>query len=104
MEIPFRQTKKGISFRVKVEPRSSRQGISGLIGDALKVKVHAPPVGGAANEELVEILAAEFRVKKPSIKIISGSFSRNKLVEIEGITSVPRMNPEEGKSIVKGEA
>jgi uncharacterized protein len=94
MDIPFRKTKRGISFWVKVDPRASRQGISGLIGDALKVKVHAPPVGGAANEELVEILAEEFRVKKPSIKIISGHSSRDKLIEIEGIASVPRLNLE----------
>jgi hypothetical protein len=97
MDIPFRKTKKGISFRIKVEPRSSKQGIAGLIGDALKVKVHAPPVGGAANDELVEILAAEFQVKKTSIKIASGHSSRNKIIEIEGIASVPRVTLEEGK-------
>jgi len=94
MIIPFKKTKKGISFRVKVEPRSSRQGISGLIGDALKVKVHAPPVGGAANDELLEILAAEVQVKKLSMKIARGHSSRDKIIEIEGITSVPRLTLE----------
>jgi hypothetical protein len=88
MDIPFRKTKKGISFRVKVEPRSSRRGISGKIGDSLKVKVHAPPVEGAANDELTEILAAEFRVKKTSIKIISGKSSKDKIVEIEGLDAI----------------
>jgi uncharacterized protein (TIGR00251 family) len=89
MDIPFRKTTKGITFRVKVEPRSSRQGISGLIGDALKVKVHAPPVGGAANDELTEILAAEFHVKKPAIKIVRGHSSKDKIIEIEGIDAIP---------------
>jgi uncharacterized protein len=89
MDIPFRKTRKGITFRVKVEPRSSRQGISGLIGDALKVKVHAPPVGGAANDELTEILAAEFHVKKPAIKIVRGHSSKDKIIEIEGIDAIP---------------
>jgi hypothetical protein len=89
MDIPFRKTKKGISFRVKVEPRSSRQGISGLIGEALKVRVNAPPVGGAANDELTEILAAEFQVKKPAIKIIRGHSSKDKIIEIEGIDAIP---------------
>ncbi|MCJ7483511.1 MAG: DUF167 domain-containing protein [Thermodesulfovibrionales bacterium] len=89
MDIPFRKTKKGISFRVKVEPRSSRKGISGTIGDALKVKVHAPPVGGAANDELAEILAEEFQVKKTAIKIIRGHSSKDKIVEIEGIDAIP---------------
>jgi len=89
MDIPFRKTKKGISFRVKVVPRSSRKGISGTIGDALKVKVHAPPVGGAANDELAEILAEEFQVKKTAIKIIRGHSSKDKIVEIEGIDAIP---------------
>jgi hypothetical protein len=99
MDILFRKTKKGISFRVKVDPRSSQRGISGLIGDALKVKVHAPPAGGAANEELVEILAAEFQVKKPSIRIVKGHSSRDKVIEIEGIDSMPRLHLEEGKRL-----
>jgi hypothetical protein len=89
MDIPFRKTKKGITFRVKVEPRSSRKGISGTIGDALKVKVHAPPVGGAANDELAEILAEEFQVKKTAIKIIRGHSSKDKIVEIEGTDAIP---------------
>ena len=89
MEIPFQRSKKGITLKVKVEPRSSRKGISGIVGDALKIRVNAPPVGGAANEELVEILSEEFSIKKTSIKIIRGRFSRDKVVEMEGIDSIP---------------
>jgi hypothetical protein len=89
MEIPFQRSKKGITLKVKVEPRSSRKGISGIVGDALKIRVSAPPVGGAANEELVEILSEEFSIKKTSIKIIRGHSSRDKVVEIEGIDSIP---------------
>jgi hypothetical protein len=104
VDIPFRKTKRGISLRVKVEPRSSRKGIAGLTGDTLKVNVHAPPVGGAANAELIEILAAVFRVKKPFIKIAGGSASREKIVEIEGITSLPGWRLQKGKKLVKGDA
>jgi uncharacterized protein (TIGR00251 family) len=89
MEIPFRKSKKGIKLKVKVEPRSSRKGISGLLGDALKVRVNAPPVGGAANEELIEILSEELGIKKTAIKIVNGQSSKNKIVEIEGIDSIP---------------
>jgi uncharacterized protein (TIGR00251 family) len=89
MEIPFQRSKNGITLKVKVEPRSSRQGISGVVGDALKVKVNAPPVGGAANGELVGILSEEFGIKKTSFKIIRGHSSKNKVVEIEGIDSLP---------------
>ncbi|OGW37647.1 MAG: YggU family protein [Nitrospirae bacterium RBG_13_39_12] len=88
MKIPFRKSKKGITLKVKVEPRSSRKGISGLLGDTLKIRVNAPPVGGAANEELIEILSEELGIKKTSIKIVSGQSSRNKVVEIEGADSI----------------
>jgi len=71
-----------------VEPRSSGSGISGVMGDVIKIKLHAPPVGGAANEELIEILSDELRLKKRSIKIISGQTSKNKVIEIEGIESL----------------
>lgn len=88
MQVPFRRTKKGLTIRIKVEPRSSRRGISGIVGDTLKVKVNAPPVGGAANEELIEILSDQFKVRKSAIRIIRGNASKDKVVEIEGIESI----------------
>jgi len=88
MDIPFQKSKKGVTLKVKVEPRSSRKGISGLVGDAIKIKLNAPPVGGAANEELIEVLSEEFGIKKTSIRILRGMSSRNKVVEIEGVTSI----------------
>ena len=88
MKIPFKKSKRGIIFKVKVEPRSSRKGTSGPVGDVLKVRVNSPPVGGAANEELVEIISEEFGIKKSAIKIIRGQSSRNKVIEIEGIDSI----------------
>lgn len=89
MEIPFKRSRRGITLKVKVEPRSSRKGISGLTGDSLKVKVHAPPVGGAANEELIEILSKEFGIKKSDIQIVRGNSSRDKIVEIAGRDAGP---------------
>jgi uncharacterized protein (TIGR00251 family) len=88
MEIPFNRSKKGIKFNVRVEPRSSMRGISGIIGDTLKIRVNSPPVGGAANVELIEILSEEFGIKKTNIKIVKGHSSRNKVVEIEGIDRI----------------
>jgi len=88
MEMPFQRSKKGVTLKIKVEPRSSRKGISGVVGDAIKIKVNAPPVGGAANEELIEVLSEEFGIKKTSIKILRGISSRNKVVEIEGVASI----------------
>jgi uncharacterized protein len=88
MDMPFQKSKKGVTLKIKVEPRSSRKGISGVVGDAIKIKVNAPPVGGAANEELIEVLSEELGIKKTSIKILRGMSSRNKVVEIEGVTSI----------------
>jgi uncharacterized protein (TIGR00251 family) len=88
MDIPFKRSKKGITFKVKMDPKSSKKGISGFVGDVLKIKVNAPPVRGAANEELIEILSEEFGIKKAAIKIIRGHFSRDKIVEIEGMDSL----------------
>ena len=88
MKIPFKKSKKGISIKIKVFPKSAKSGISGVVGDVLKIKVNSPPVGGAANDELIEILADKFRIKKTSIKIIKGVTSRNKVVELEGTESI----------------
>lgn len=89
MAIPINKTKKGIAFRVRVEPKSSRRGIAGFVGDAMKVKVHSPPVGGAANAELTEILAEAFQVRKSAIRIVSGRASKDKIVEVENLRAFP---------------
>ncbi len=93
MKVPFRRSKKGITLNIKVEPRSSTKGISGIRGNTLKVRVNAPPVGGAANEELVEILSKEFGVRKTAIRIMRGSSSKEKVIEIEGVDSLLDISP-----------
>ncbi|MHB8883181.1 MAG: DUF167 domain-containing protein [Thermodesulfovibrionales bacterium] len=88
MEIPSKKTKDGIQINVRVEPRSSRREVSGLRGDALKVKLTAPPVGGAANEQLIEILSEAFGIRKSDISILRGHSSKNKVVGIAGLNSI----------------
>jgi uncharacterized protein (TIGR00251 family) len=56
-------------------------------GDALKVRLTAPPVEGAANDALIELLADELDVARRSIRIVAGATSRTKTVEIDGIES-----------------
>jgi len=85
MKIPFRRTKDGIAISVKVEPRSSKKGVSGIMGDVLKVKLTAPPVEGAANEQLIEVIAEMAGVKKSNISIVRGGSSKNKVVLIRGV-------------------
>jgi len=60
--------------------------VAGIHGDALKVRLSAPPVDGAANEALVEFLAHVFAVGRRDVRILAGETSRSKIVEVEGIT------------------
>jgi len=88
MNIPFKRTKDGIVIEIKVEPRSSKRRISGIMDNILKVKLTAPPVDNAANEQLIEIISEETGVKKSSIRIIKGHSSKNKVIEIRGINTI----------------
>lgn len=75
-----------IRVRVHVQPRASRSEVVGLHGTALKVRLHAPPVDGAANEELVLLLAERLGVPKRAVRIVAGETARAKVVEIDGTT------------------
>jgi hypothetical protein len=72
---------------VRVIPRAGKSGIAGMRGDALLVRLHAPPVDGAANAELIEVLAEALGVPKRAVSIASGERSRQKRVRIEGVTN-----------------
>lgn len=74
-----------VRFSVRVQPRSSRTGVEGVHGDALKVRVNAPPVDGAANEAVVEVLAEALGVPRRAVRIVAGDSSRTKVVEVEGV-------------------
>lgn len=75
----------GVRFAVHVQPRASRNEVAGAHGDAIKVRLAAVPVDGAANEALVTFLATYFAVPMRSVRIISGAHSRAKVVEVDGI-------------------
>ena len=75
-----------VRFTVRVQPRASSSEVVGVHGDALKVRLTAPPVDGAANKELIGLLADVFDVARQSIRIVGGESSRSKIVEIHGVT------------------
>ncbi len=83
--IPVRDSDKGVTFAVRVQPRASRNAIAGEIGEALRIALTAPPVEGKANEACVEFLANLLKVPRSSITIASGESSRNKVVRVAGI-------------------
>jgi uncharacterized protein (TIGR00251 family) len=76
-----------IVFEVRVIPRSSKSEIIGEHNGALKVKLASPPVEGAANDELIKVIAKAFRVPKSGVEIVSGRSSRTKKVSISGAPS-----------------
>lgn len=82
--LPYKKSKNGVTLKVRVTPRSSKMGIEGVEGDTLKVRLTAPPVEGAANSQLIEVLSEGLGVRKSGIKIIRGHASRIKTVEICG--------------------
>lgn len=75
-----------VRFDVRVQPRSSRTGIDGLHGEALRVRVNAPPVEGAANEAVIEVIAAALGVPRRAVRIVTGAQGRSKVLEVDGVT------------------
>ena len=79
----------GWLFSIYAQPGAKRTEISGLHGDALKVRVAAPPAEGRANDELVAFLAAALGVPKKSVAVVKGARSRRKTVAI----AAPQADP-----------
>jgi uncharacterized protein len=84
----LRVERRGDSIRVRVhvQPRASRSEVVGTHGAALKVRLHAPPVDGAANAALVALLAERLGLSRRAVRIVAGETARAKTVEIDGTT------------------
>jgi uncharacterized protein (TIGR00251 family) len=85
-ELGKREGMSVVRFSVHVQPRASQTEIVGVHGTALKVRLHSPPVDGAANAELVDFIANELGISRRSVRIVSGQSSRSKTVEVEGVS------------------
>lgn len=80
-----KQTSAGtVVFRVRVSPRARRSSVEGVFGDALHVRLTAPPVDNRANEELCRLLAERLDIPQSAVKIIRGRHGRLKQVEVRG--------------------
>jgi len=90
---------EGIVFKIFVQPRSSKNMIAGLYGDALKIKITSPPVDGAANEMCIKYLSKCLNISKSSLEIISGHTGRTKQILLK--YDEKRDDPEYLKSLVK---
>ena len=81
---PIEQSGGSVLLRLRVQPRAAHDEIAGLRGGAIQVRLHAPPVEGAANEALMRLLARQLRVPRSDIRLMTGHTSRSKVVTIEG--------------------
>jgi hypothetical protein len=85
--IDIDETGNGVRFSVHVQPRAARSGVAGVHGSAVKVRLQAPPVDGAANEALIALLAESLGVPRREVLILAGATSRLKRVEVRGLTA-----------------
>ena len=86
----YREDTAGVTFTVRVVPRASRSEIVGLHDGALKIRIAAPPVEGAANDELVRFLARKLGVSRGAVRLVSGTSSRNKTIRIANASAATR--------------
>ncbi|HEX3156025.1 MAG TPA: DUF167 domain-containing protein [Candidatus Angelobacter sp.] len=84
--IPIQESTKGITFAIKVHPRARKNEITGIVGDALKLALTAPPVEDRANQAVIEFFADLFAIPRSSVTIASGETSRNKVIRIAGVS------------------
>ena len=87
MMVDLRQRGEDVSFRVRVVPRASRNKIAGIRDGAVRIRLTAPPVEGAANEALVAFLSSVLRVAKRDIALVSGQSARSKVVSVSGLSA-----------------
>jgi uncharacterized protein (TIGR00251 family) len=81
--ITIKTTSDGLTFSVYVQPRASKVSVGGTHADALKVRLTAPPAGGAANKQCLRILAEALDLPKTSLTITAGQTSRSKQIRIK---------------------
>ncbi|MBS1816405.1 MAG: DUF167 domain-containing protein [Acidobacteria bacterium] len=82
----IRSTATGVELDVRVIPRSGKPGVDGERDGRLLVRLSAPPVEGAANEALVELLSRLLACPRRAVRIVSGQKNRSKRVAVDGIS------------------
>jgi uncharacterized protein len=75
-----------VQFAVRVQPRASRSEVAEAVEGVLKIRLQAPALENRANEALIELLAELLKRPKSAVRILSGEHSRNKRIEVQGVT------------------
>jgi uncharacterized protein (TIGR00251 family) len=81
-------TETHTKINVQISPGASKNEVTGMANDVLRIKIAAPPVKGKANKELIDYLSHRLNVGKDSLDILKGHTSKNKLISIEGLSKV----------------
>ena len=79
------ETPDGAVLNLRIVPRAAKNAIQGEHGDALKIRLCAPPVDGAANAALIEFLSETFALPRARVQLLAGATSRNKRVLLAGV-------------------
>ncbi len=85
-DAPVQASGDGVTLVVRVLPRASRNQVAGEEQGAIKIKLTAPPVEGAANAALIEFVAEWLGVRKSAVSIVSGEKARHKRLRVTGVT------------------
>lgn len=81
----YRQAADGrITLTLHIQPGAKKTEFAGLHGDALKIRLAAPPVDGKANEALVKFVAETLGLPRSAVELKSGQTSRRKVLEVRG--------------------
>jgi uncharacterized protein (TIGR00251 family) len=78
---------EGVTLRLHIQPGAKKTEVVGLHGEALKIRLAAPPVNGKANARLIAFLADRLGVARAAISLLSGESSRAKRVHVDGVTA-----------------
>ena len=97
--LQIQEKSAGLQFKILVQPRSSRNCVVGVQGDALKIKLTSPPVKGAANKMCVAYLAKCLEKSKSSVEIVSGHASRIKQILVK--FNSPTVSEKEKKNLIQ---
>ena len=85
-DLPISTGAGGVRLRIRVMPRSSRSKIDGIRNGCVVVRVTAPPVEGAANDAVLDLLATTLRLPRRALNLVLGETSREKTIVVAGLT------------------
>ncbi len=85
--LDIKEDSDGVSIKIRVQPRAAKNQVAGVMDGALKVRLTAPPVDGAANKACCAFIAELLGVARGQVAVCNGHTGRNKMVRVEGVSA-----------------